>query len=269
MIPHPVFGLGRLHHVFSKRQRMRVLGAAYDAGFSTFDVAPSYGEGLVESQVGQFVKETGRDVVIFTKFGIPFRPIGELPSPLFFSIRAIGGAAGCSLGANYSARDFSIGSLRRSVTESLRRLRVDVIDCMFIHEPLAEVPNEDFTTVWDGLERVRREGLIRGYGITLGGNHSHAHLWMDRAPEKAAVMLPVSDSLVTDEAGVMSRRHQVLAFDYVTYLRRHLGRTPGVGDVVEFACARLPGVRPVIATRSVSRIAEYARAFSCSAQSDS
>src|SRR5207248_1505143 len=134
---HAGFGLGRLHHIFSRRMRERIVLGAMDAGFRHFDLAPAYGDGLVERELGRILGLRRAQVHIATKFGIPFRPIGALPMPAYFFLRAAGKAMRTSFGARYGERDFRPQTLIRSLDASLRRLRTDYVDLLLVHEPLS------------------------------------------------------------------------------------------------------------------------------------
>jgi hypothetical protein len=59
--------LFRLH---SARERATVLAAAYDAGIRHFDVAPLYGLGQAEIELGQFLRGRRDTVTVTTKFGL-------------------------------------------------------------------------------------------------------------------------------------------------------------------------------------------------------
>ena len=49
---HLLFGVGSLHHLPFRSQRLRILRQALDLGFRHFDVAPAYGNGLNELELG-------------------------------------------------------------------------------------------------------------------------------------------------------------------------------------------------------------------------
>ena len=55
-------------------------------------------------------------------------------------------------------------SIRRECEESLRRLRVDVIDLYQIHWPVADI--EEFEEGWNTMAQLQREGKARWIGVS-------------------------------------------------------------------------------------------------------
>ena len=55
----------------SRRESLRLLEAAFDAGIRHFDVAPMYGYGEAEGCLGEFLQRHRADVTVTTKYGIP------------------------------------------------------------------------------------------------------------------------------------------------------------------------------------------------------
>src|SRR5579859_111180 len=64
------FGCATLFRASDPAQRSRLLQEAYDAGIRHFDVAPMYGLGRAESELGSFTQAHRSEVTIATKFGI-------------------------------------------------------------------------------------------------------------------------------------------------------------------------------------------------------
>ena len=64
------FGCAHLYGVPRSAERLRLLDAAHDAGIRHFDVAPMYGLGLAERELGRFIRHRRDAVVVATKFGI-------------------------------------------------------------------------------------------------------------------------------------------------------------------------------------------------------
>jgi len=157
------FGTARLHYLRS-RERQRLLAAAADLGFLHFDTAPSYGDGLAERELGSFLRGRRSSVVVATKYGIPPNPISSaLPSlamPIL-GMRAIARRVGIG---EAKWPPISASGLRYSVEHSLRRLNIDHVDVLFLHEPSIErLPQPD--AVLDEFLKLRRRGLIRHFGL--------------------------------------------------------------------------------------------------------
>jgi len=105
-------------------------------GITFFDTAPAYGDGRSERLIGAAL--AGTAAVIATKAGI--ERFGEAP-------------------------DFSPAGLRRSLEGSLGRLKRDNVDLLQLHDP----PPDLFETAPEthaALEEMRREGLIRAFGVS-------------------------------------------------------------------------------------------------------
>jgi D-threo-aldose 1-dehydrogenase len=73
------FGSANLFRLPSGAQRVQVLRAAYHAGVRHFDVAPLYGLGLAESEIGRFARGRGDTITIATKFGIAPARLARCP----------------------------------------------------------------------------------------------------------------------------------------------------------------------------------------------
>ena len=92
----------------SKKSAIEVIRTAYDLGINFFDTAPNYGNGTSELRLGKGLKAFDRDtIVINTKFG--HTDTG---------------------GTNYES-----GYIRESLEGSLKRLQIDYVDSLIIHNP--------------------------------------------------------------------------------------------------------------------------------------
>lgn len=65
------FGTASLHHLLSSGDRQSLLETAFDHGFTHFDTAPLYGDGMAERELGKFLASKREKVTIGTKFGFP------------------------------------------------------------------------------------------------------------------------------------------------------------------------------------------------------
>src|SRR5579864_5456646 len=64
------FGCASLFRTTSSAARQRLLHSAFEAGIRHFDVAPFYGLGAAEAELGKFVRGRRGDLVLATKFGL-------------------------------------------------------------------------------------------------------------------------------------------------------------------------------------------------------
>lgn len=255
------FGLGRLHHLVSRQARHRVIRVAMDAGFRHFDVAPAYGDGLVEQELGACVRYCRGAVSLATKFGIPGRSVGELPTPVYFAIRTVGKALGRSFGAQYSQRAFNPQALVHSLEQSLRRLQTDYVDVFFVHDPLTLAEFENLAPVWDELARQKQRGTIRAFGVSGDAANLLAADTLGRIPSEAVRMLSMCDAVCSlDEDWFVGK--EVFAFNVVKHLKPIFcqERIDATDLVTKFA-AMLPSVRPLFATNRTEEIAKLGAAL--------
>jgi aryl-alcohol dehydrogenase-like predicted oxidoreductase len=116
----------------------RLLHGVLDLGINLIDTAPAYG--LSEQRVGK-VLGARTDVVISTKVGERFES-GE------------------------SAYDFSAEGVRESVERSLRRLRRERLDIVFVHAHGGDAAILSDTPVVETLCDLRDHGLIAAIGFS-------------------------------------------------------------------------------------------------------
>ena len=115
-----------------------ILAAALDGGMNHFDTGPSYGVGLGEHRLGQFLKgRSCADLCLTTKVG-------------------------SNLIDGQVVRDFSPEIMQRSFDASLERLGVDHIDILYLHGPDVADLNDD---VFIFFEKLKKEGRISYSGV--------------------------------------------------------------------------------------------------------
>jgi D-threo-aldose 1-dehydrogenase len=168
------FGCATLFRVSDPAQRSRLLHAAYDAGIRHYDVAPMYGLGRAELELGAFTQARRSEVTIATKFGIrptlvarglahaqrPVRRTLESKPAVRDQARAHGTALSCLL---YDKSGYDAGGARRSLQRSMRALKTDYVDLLLLHDPLPGSVRSDEVSSF--LEDARAAGLIRSWGI--------------------------------------------------------------------------------------------------------
>lgn len=118
---------------------LNVIQAALDAGCNFFDTAPGYAEGQSEALLGRALKQVRKSVLICTKFG-----------------HAADGES-----------DFTVAALRPALDASLRRLHTDYVDVLLVHNPPAELMDGARTSLYQALERLKTEGKLRAYGVSV------------------------------------------------------------------------------------------------------
>ncbi|WP_372745794.1 aldo/keto reductase [Lutibacter sp.] len=124
----------------SELEAIAMVNKSMELGINFFDTAPNYGHGTSELRLGKALKNFDRSkIVINTKFG--HSVTGE---------------------TNYSAN-----IIRESLEGSLKRLQVDYIDSLIIHNPPVEYLNGNNNPHYEILERLMDEGKINAYGASL------------------------------------------------------------------------------------------------------
>jgi aryl-alcohol dehydrogenase-like predicted oxidoreductase len=119
-----------------------LLHKSVERGITFFDTAEVYGPFTNEELVGEALEPFKGEVVIATKFGFKHGPDG--PSPRV-------------------GLDSRPEQIRRVCEESLKRLRVDVIDLFYQHRPDPDVPMED---VAGAVEDLIQEGKVKHFGLS-------------------------------------------------------------------------------------------------------
>ncbi|MGY1886091.1 aldo/keto reductase [Blastococcus sp. SYSU DS0753] len=153
----------------ARGRRRTMLSEAYDLGFRHFDVAPLYGLGAAESELGEFAAHRP-DCIITTKVGLAPGRFGQVLSsvqrPLRWGLqrsprlRQLVRARGGSGGTNVTLTPESV---RSSVESSLKRLQVERLDYLLLHEhPAKEVADD----VWDVVQRLISRGDIGSFGVS-------------------------------------------------------------------------------------------------------
>jgi aryl-alcohol dehydrogenase-like predicted oxidoreductase len=114
---------------------------ALDLGMNWIDTAAAYGYGHAEEVVGRAIAGKRDKVFIATKGGL--------------KTGADGWNFECVLKAD---------SLRKEAEDSLKRLKVDVIDLYQIHKPF---PDEDIEEGWGVVADLIKEGKVRYGGVSI------------------------------------------------------------------------------------------------------
>lgn len=133
----PIAGITSVH--VTEAHSRETLQAAFDAGINFFDTAYCYGyAGESEKLMGEVLGPRRTQIVIATKGGIHYEGTKQ-------------------------ARDASPAALRRECEESLRRLRTDYVDLLYLHAPDPAVPLAESA---GGLRELLDEGKTRSVGLS-------------------------------------------------------------------------------------------------------
>jgi aryl-alcohol dehydrogenase-like predicted oxidoreductase len=169
--PQVGFGCSALLGRSGRIESLRALAAAWDEGIRFFDTARAYGYGESETLLGEFLQGRRGQAVIATKFGIlAARQSGwkRAAKTVARKILAVAPSAHSMLhkGATsqFSHNQFTIPVLQQSIEESLRKLRTDCVDMLFLHAAPASVLDQD--VLLEAMGRLVETGKVRIAGLS-------------------------------------------------------------------------------------------------------
>lgn len=166
-------GLANLYAAVADGEASRLVEGAQALGVSFFDTAPCYGVGLSEQRLGAMLPQLPRDsFVLSTKVGY------DLVSP------AEGQDIGQSLFVDsprlVTRYDFSYDAAMRSIEGSLKRLGIDRVDMVAIHDPdqtagadpaadpyARSLFAEAMAGAYRALDDLRAQKVIRAVGVGM------------------------------------------------------------------------------------------------------
>jgi aryl-alcohol dehydrogenase-like predicted oxidoreductase len=126
-------------HIPIKAASIALMHKAVDMGITLFDTAEVYGAYTNEKLVGEAISQFKNDISITTKFG--------------FNIE----------NGNMAGLNSRPEQIRKVAEESLKRLKIDVIDLFYQHRQDPKVPVEDVAgTVKDLIQ----EGKVKNFGLS-------------------------------------------------------------------------------------------------------
>ena len=167
------FGCGSLMGATNRRDSLKLLDSAFEAGIRHFDVAPMYGYGEAESCLGEFLQDHRGRITVTTKFGIA----PPKQSTLIKLGRSIAGPivkqfptlkpslAHAAKSAIRSAERpaFTAAEAKASLERSFAALRTGYIPLWLLHEATAADLHDDALLAL--LEAEIRKGTIGSFGI--------------------------------------------------------------------------------------------------------
>jgi aryl-alcohol dehydrogenase-like predicted oxidoreductase len=143
-------------------ERERAVARALELGINYFDTAPSYGDGVSEQNLGLALKAVRATPHVGTKFSVAGQD------------RDLGGA------------------ITRSLEASLRRLALERVDLLQLHDRIGPTRESSARSVdvpmllgeiVPALDKLRAQGKLRFYGVTALGDTDALH----RALESGAL----------------------------------------------------------------------------------
>ncbi|OWQ44478.1 D-threo-aldose 1-dehydrogenase [Roseateles noduli] len=163
--------LGNMFRDIPEAEARATVDAAWNDGIRYFDNAPFYGAGLAEIRMGDALAGRSRDeYVISTKVGrlildevedVSARDNGEKGDVFKYGR------------PNKIVNDYSEDATLRSIEDSLKRLKTDRIEIVWVHDVAQDFYGDEWLGVFEGarkgafkaLDRLRDEGVIKAWGL--------------------------------------------------------------------------------------------------------
>lgn len=163
--------LGNMFRNIPEEEAVATVEAAWNAGIRYFDNAPFYGAGLAEIRMGEVLSKYPRsEYVISTKVGrvildeiedVSARDLGEKGEVFKYGR------------PNKIVNDYSEEATLRSIEDSLKRLKTDYLDIVWVHDVAQDFYGDEWLSIFESarqgafkaLDRLRDEGVIKGWGL--------------------------------------------------------------------------------------------------------
>lgn len=210
------FGCSAIMGRVGRKQSLLVLNAAIDAGVTFFDTARSYGYGESEAILGEFLQGRRDNVILSTKFGIVPVPQQTWKRALKPVVRAVlevipaaRGLVQKQVKTQFQENQLTPDVLRRSLEDSLCKLRTDYVDVLFVHSPPSSVFAQ--CDLFEELERLVTSGKVRVAGISAEADVIAAALGPDAPPLKA-MQFPMNLFDLSLMSHITTAQHRGLMF---------------------------------------------------------
>jgi D-threo-aldose 1-dehydrogenase len=153
-------GIGNLYTPVSDATARASVRAAWEAGIRCFDTAPHYGLGLSELRLGAALRDYPREAyTVSTKVGRILEPLQRPDGDDL--------ANGFAVPSSHRrCWDFTAAGVERSLADSLRRLSLDRIDIVYLHDP-NEHAGQALREAYPALEKLRDQGAIGAIGVGM------------------------------------------------------------------------------------------------------
>lgn len=155
--------LGNMFREVPEDEAMKTIQSAWDEGIRYFDTAPFYGAGLAEIRLGEILPSYKRDeYLLSSKVGRIVLDEEEEKEGLFEFGRK-----------NKILTDYTEDGTLRSIEDSLKRLKTDRLDMVYVHDISPDFLGDEWVTKFDEarkgafkvLDRLRDEGVIKAWGL--------------------------------------------------------------------------------------------------------
>ncbi|MFF7187500.1 aldo/keto reductase [Streptomyces sp. NPDC008222] len=163
--------LGNMFRAIPDDEAAATVEAAWQHGIRYFDTAPFYGAGLSEIRLGEALSGHPRDAyVLSTKVGRII--LDEVEDPAARDLGEKGGLFEHGR-PNKIVNDYSADATLRSIEDSLKRLKTDRLDIVWVHDVAQDFHGDQWLAVYESartgafrvLDRLRDEGVIKAWGL--------------------------------------------------------------------------------------------------------
>jgi len=245
------FGTAGVHHLRGAAQRERLLQAAADSGITHFDTSPYYGFGLAERALAA-LSARGTSTTVATKVGL--YPPGSADTQ-GFSVLCRKAAGRLVPGLSRALVDFHVERARDSLSGSLRRMRRERVDVLFLHEPRWDLVQTDEWVRWVETEKDR----VGAVGVAGEATQVSPFL---RPCSPLAAIVQTRDSLIGQEAATLRAAGFNPAITYGHLAHREAAKRSA--ETLTHTIERWPQTVLLISTRRVDRVRELERiALAC------
>ncbi len=162
-------------------QALRTLARAFELGVTFYDTADMYGRGRSEERVRAALGAHRHEIVIASKGGMNFYE-GE------------------------RHLDFRPQYIAFALEQSLRRLGTDYIDLYQLHNPEPKHLTDD---LFAALERLREQGKIRYYGVSLNSRMEGAAEVKERRPASVQVVYNLLDQRAAEQVFPWAQQQRI------------------------------------------------------------
>ncbi len=133
-------GLGTSYlHLVDESEVRALLNLSSSAGITLYDTGNSYGHGLAEKYLGNFLTTSQSNVVI-TKIDVGFA-------------------------RKDIHKELLMNEFDKAIKDSQQRLKMDTLDILLLHKPPCS--NQDFMWISKFMERAKNNGIIAFWGISI------------------------------------------------------------------------------------------------------
>lgn len=178
------FGTAHLRGGRSHSQSVRLIEAALDHGITYFDTARLYADGAAEHVLGEVLVNKRGDIHIASKVGILPARNSKARRGLNKALnmaRGKFGLAGLLPEPRWAEPEFGAfgrAAMQASIETSLRALKTDYLDVLWLHE--CSAADVQSPIVQDFLSDMMWEGKIRTWGVAATAPATHTIIASDR-----------------------------------------------------------------------------------------